>query len=292
MRTLTPCLTSAVEVMLSMKGKFILISGSASHSCPVEKLDRAIDFVQCFVTEVLRLGGGVVVLGSDESASLGSHDRPRIFDWVVLREVKRYVESTTKPPRTLAKLVMSDQAVETKFDDRNFEIFSKLAQRGVLEVERIRREEYTGGRYRQLELELADAMIAIGGGKGTYISGTDMLEAGKPVLPLDLKIGASSEDGEGAILLLRELTRDPARFFQSTEAEVIDKIDTLSLDRGIHQPSVVAQRAVEILSLELGQSEPLQRTAIRRLIGSVDKVVGKFVTWVGLIRAIDFLKGL
>ena len=275
-----------------MKGKFILISGSASDSCPLEKLDRAIDFVQCFVVEVLRLGGGVVVLGSDESATLGSHGRPRIFDWVVLREVERYVDSTSNPPRTLARLVMSDQAVETKIDDNNLGLFSKLAQRGVLEVERIRREEYTGGRYRQLELELADAMIAIGGGKGTYISGTDMLEAGKPVLPFDLKIGASSEDGEGAVLLLRELTQDPARFFQRTEAEVIDKIDTLSLDRGIHQASVVAQRAAELLSSELGQSEPLQRTGIRRFLGPVDKVVGKFVTWVGLIRAIDFLRGL
>ena len=72
----------------------------------------------------------MVVLGSDESATLGSHGRPRIFDWVVLREVERYVDSTSNPPRTLARLVMSDQAVETKFDDNNFGLFSKLAQRG------------------------------------------------------------------------------------------------------------------------------------------------------------------
>ena len=235
-----------------MEGKFILISGSASPSCPVEKLDRAIDFVQSFVVEALRLGGGVVVLGSDESATLAPHGKPRIFDWVVLREVERYVKTTTKPLRTLVRLVMSDQAAETKFDDKNFRTFSKLAQRGVLEVERIRREEYTGGRYRQLELELADAMVAIGGGKGTYISGTDMLEAGKPVLPLDLKVGASSEDGNGAVLLLRELTQDPVRFFKNTESEVIDKIDTLSLDRGMYQPYDVAQRAAELLSSELG----------------------------------------
>ena len=275
-----------------MEGKFILISGSASPSCPVEKLDRAIDFVQYFVVEALRLGGGFVVLGSDESATLDSRGKPHIFDWIVLREVERYIETTTKRPRTLVKLVMSDQAVETKFDDKNFGTFSKLAQRGALEVERIRREEYTGGSYRQLELELADAMIAIGGGKGTYISGTNMLEAGKPVLPLDLKIGASSEDGDGAVLLLREMTQDQVRFFQNTESEVIDKIDTLSLDRGIHRTSDVAQRAAELLSSELGQRERKERTGIRRFLGPVDKVVGKFVTWAGLIRAIDFLKGL
>ena len=187
---------------------------------------------------------------------------------------------------------MSDQAVETKIDDKNFGLFSKLAQRGVLEVERIRREEYTGGRYRQLELELADAMVAIGGGKGTYISRTDMLEAGKPVLPIDLKIGASSEDGEGAVLLLRELMQDPGRFFPESEVEVIDKIETLSLDRDIHGPLVVAQRAAEILSWELAQDKPMPRVGIRGFLGPVDKAVGKFVTWVGLARAIEFLKGL
>ena len=196
-----------------MKGKFILIYGSASRSCPVDKLDRAIDLVQCFIAEVLRRGGGVVVLGADESATVDSHGRPRIFDWIVLRGVEQYVESTSEDPRVCARLVMSDQAVETKLDDQNLQTLSNLEQRGALEVERIRREKYTGEKYRQLEIKLADAMLAVGGGKGTYICGADMLDVGKPVLPIDLKIGASVDDGEGAVLLHRELMNDPARFF-------------------------------------------------------------------------------
>ena len=275
-----------------MKGKFILIYGSASQSCPVNKLERAIDLVQCFVAEVLRRGGGVVVLGADESATEDSPERPRIFDWVALREVERYVENTAEDQRICARLVMSDQALETKLSDQNLKTLSNLEQRGALEVERIRREEYTGGRYRCLEVELADAMLAIGGGKGTYICGTDMLREDKPVLPLDLQVGASSEDGSGALLLHRELVQDPARFFPDTHGEVIDKIETLSLEREIHQVSAVAQRAAEFLSAELARSKPSQRSGIRRFLVPVDKGVGKFVTWVGLLRAIEFLKGL
>ncbi len=56
-------------------------------------------------------------------------------------------------------------------------------------------------------------MVAIGGGKGTYICGMDVLSAGKPVLPVDLNIRAFSGDGDGAILLHRELMDDPPRFF-------------------------------------------------------------------------------
>ena len=59
-----------------MKGKFILISGSASNSCPESKLDRATDFVRCFVGEVLRREGGLVVLASDDSATLDPRVSP------------------------------------------------------------------------------------------------------------------------------------------------------------------------------------------------------------------------
>ena len=274
-----------------MEGKFILISGSASSVCPEAKLDRAIDFVRCFVGEVLRREGGLVVLASDDSATLDSRGVPRIFDWVVLREVERYVESTTEGLRKCARIVMPAHVVESRLREGNLRTLSNLQQRGVVEVERIRREEYTGGRYRELQVEIADAMVAIGGGKGTYVCGMDMLAAGKPVLPIDLNTGAFSGDGDGAILLHRELMDDPARFFPGVHEPVMDRLDTLTLEREIHQVSAVAQRAAELLSSELAQGKPMQRTGIRRFLGPVDKAVGKFVTWVGLIRAIEFLKG-
>ncbi len=128
-----------------MKGKFILISGSASNSCPEAKLDRAVDFVRCFVGEVLRREGGLVVLASDDAATMDSRDVPRIFDWVVLREVERYVESTTEGPRKCAWIVMPAHFVESRLSDGNLRTLTNLQQRGVVEVERIRREEYTGG---------------------------------------------------------------------------------------------------------------------------------------------------
>ena len=280
-----------------MKGKFILISGSASNSCTEAKLDLAVEFVEHLVGEILRHGGGLVMLASDDSATLDSRGVPRIFDWVALREVERYVESTTEGPRKCARIVMPDHVVESRLSKGNLQTLSNLQQRGVVEVERIRREEYTGGRYRELQVELADAMVAVGGGKGTYICSTDMLAAGKPVLPIDLHVGAFSGDGDGALLLHRELMDDPARFFPSNHESVMDRLDTLTLEREIHQVSAVAQRAAEFLASGLPMEKPVPakpafRLGIRRVFSVVHNAVTKFVTWVGLIRAIDFLKGL
>ncbi len=82
---------------------------------------------------------------SDDSATLDSRGVPRIFDWVALREVERYVASATEGPRKCARMVMPDHVVESRLSDGNLRTLSNLQQRDVVEVERIRREEYTGG---------------------------------------------------------------------------------------------------------------------------------------------------
>lgn len=76
-----------------MNGKFILISGSTGRECPAEKLNLAIEFVQCFTGEVLRRGGGLVALAGNEDATKDEHGTPRIFDWVVLREIEQYAQT-------------------------------------------------------------------------------------------------------------------------------------------------------------------------------------------------------
>ena len=176
-----------------MDGKFVLISGSASRTCPDDKLKVAIRFVESFTEEVLRRGGGIVVLAGEErpqESAKNEQGTPLIFDWVALRSVERFAQSTMAKPRPYARLVMSDQAPESKIDDANLKLLGNLEQRNVVERSHIRREVYTGGEYRTVMTDLADAMVAVGGGKGTYSAGKAMTKLGKPVLPLDLDIGA------------------------------------------------------------------------------------------------------
>ena len=276
-----------------MKGKFVLVSGSADRSCSAQQLDLAVHFVQLFVAEVLKAGGGLVVLTGDENRTKGADGKPRIFDWTILRAIEEYARVTTRTPRTYARVVMADDAWQSRMDDGNRRTFSNLQQRGVLEVERIRREEFTGGKYRRIECELADAMIALGGGKGTYSVGGEMIELGKPVLPFDLEIGAFSKDGEGALLLHKELQVDPDLFFPTTHSDVVNQIEALSLQRGSHEAAGVAQRAVETLSRELdGGVAAGENRGIKRLAGYTGSAVGKFLTVTGVLRGIGFLRNL
>ena len=275
-----------------MNGKYILVSGTASRDCPQQELDIATRFVQSFTAEVLKAGGGLVVLLGDENRTKGADGRPRIFDWIILRAVEEYVGVTTQALRIHVRAVMADDAWQSRMDEGNRRTFGNLQQRGVLEVERIRRERFTGGEYRRTECELADGLIALGGGKGTYSVGEEMMELGKPVLPLDLKIGALSEDGEGALQLHKELQSNPSDFFPATHGCVINQVESLSLQDGNHQAASVAQIAVEILSRELNRGSARESRGIRRLFGKAERAVNRFLTAIGVLRAIDFVKQL
>ena len=229
-----------------------------------------------------------MVLLGNEDRTKGDDGKPRIFDWTVLRKIQHYAENTTDAPRVYARVVMSDDAWLTRMSEDNRRTFSKLQQRGVLEVERIKREVYAGGKYRGIECELADALVSLGGGKGTYSVGREMLEIGKPVLPLDLEIGAFSEDGEGSLLLHREMQADPSLFFPATHWRVVDQIEAISLQGGSIDGA--ARRAVEILNREMNSSSHGGRSGFKRCFSLLETAVMKLLTIVGVLRAWDFIR--
>ena len=275
-----------------LEGKYILISGSASRFCEDGKLDVAIQFVRDFTSEVLVRGGGIVVLAGEEESTRDERGNPRIFDWVALREVQRHAERTTQEPRRLARLVMSEQAPESKIDDVNLDLLRRLEQRNVVERSHIRREMFTGGEYRQVMIDLADAMLAVGGGKGTYTAGMVMTELGKPVLPVDLKLGSIAEDGEGAIALLREMMSDPQPFFPNTHREAINQLALITMDRGTNHPTDSARTAAEILERELATG--VRETHAPKAGGRLNRVargLGQLPVVAAAIKIIEFIRG-
>ena len=276
-----------------MNGKFILISGNASPSCPADKLDVASRFVRSFTGEVLRLGGGIVVLAGDEAIVKDEHGVPHVFDWVALREVERYANTTTETSRKYARIVMSDKARESKIDDANLELLGNLEQRNAVEVCYIRREVFTGGEYRKAMAGRSDAMLAMGGGKGTYAAGTEMIALGKPVLPLDLQLGSTADDGGGAVALHREMATEPGRFFPSTHRDVTNRVGLLSLDRGINDAGTVARVSAEMLAGEL-EAIPLheQGTDARGRLASAWQFVKALPYVASAIKVIEWVKGL
>ena len=275
-----------------MNGKFILVSGSASRSCPPEKLDAAVHLLLGFTEEVLRRGGGVVVLAGGEEATTDERGTPRVFDWLVLRAVERHARRTTEAPRPYARVVMSDDATESRIDEANLRLLVGLEQRNVVEREHIRRQVFTGGAYREKIVDRADAMLAIGGGRGTYSAGEKMTELAKPVLPLDLQLGSIADDGDGAVALHREMLSDPGRFLPNTHSDTLNRIGMVSLDRGINDAGAAAVAAAEILEREL-RAAPAQgwRSRTGRPLSRAWRFASSLPPIAAAIRIVDFFRG-
>lgn len=272
---------------------FVLISGSAGLSCPADKLDVACQFVRRFTGEVLRLGGGIVVMAGDETSVKDEHGVPHVFDWLALREVERYANSTTESSRPYARVIMSDKARESKIDDAGLRLLRNLEQRNAVEFCHIRREVFTGGKYRRVMVEQSDAMLAIGGGKGTYTAGTKITALGKPVLPLDLQLGSTADDGEGAVALNREMATEPDRFFPSTYRDVMNKVGLLALDREINDAGTVAQVSAEMLAREL-EAVPRaeQPTNAKRRLATAWQFAKALPIVASAIKVFEWVKGL
>ena len=188
---------------------------------------------------------------------------------------------------------MSDEVLESKIGPANLRLLRNLKQRNVVELCPIRRAMFTGGEYRKVMVERADAMLAIGGGKGTYSAAIEMITQGKPVLPLDLELGSAAEDGEGAVALHREMVSNPDRFLMNTHQDVKNRIGMLSLDRGINDAGTVGRVSAELLAKELDAiSLSDQPMNVRRRLVTAWEAMKALPVIASAIKIIELVRGI
>ena len=239
---------------VDMKAGYILIAGSASEGCDSEQLERALQFVRDATTAILDTGNSVSVLATNEPTRMENGvEVPIAFDWEVLRTVERYVldQPGGEAGRVLVRAATSTDSETKRFSAPNRQLIRRLQDMGALEFHYIPEGIYSGGDYRICLVNISDGMIAVGGIAGTYNTGRKMLAAGKPVMPMDIRIRASHEDGEGALKLLDEMKSDPKPFLPRRHEIVKTGLSTLSLEGARPPVRRIANEVADILKAEL-----------------------------------------
>lgn len=257
-----------------MLPKYVLIAGSAASDCHSEKLERANQFVAAVTEEIIRTGNGVTVLAGMEPAS--DDTSPTIFDWTVLRAVEQILnDSDGNAGRVLARVITGADSITKRFSPENAQLIQRLQAKGAIDVRHIAENLYSGGSYREWQAEISDALVAIGGGKGTYIIGDQMLADSKPVMPMDIMIGAHHSDGDGALKLLSEMKTDQRAFLPRSHEVVNRQLYALSLERPAWSVRRVARTVAKILAAELeviGNNDDNLPRGIRKFL---NKMAGK-----------------
>lgn len=199
-----------------LKGRRVLVSGSLHKSCSVDLARYAHAFIEKLTTGLIKLGATFVVPIDCEPQLRGDPNLPSAtFDWTVFETIweNRNVYRSDLPGSYLAHAVLHGKTA-MQIPNKRAELW-RAAQResGFLDLSNLGTWN-AGALRREEQAHVADLLIPLGGAEGVTHLANLFLEAGKPVIPLDLPVAV---EGQGALGLRQLADRQPTRFFRSVE---------------------------------------------------------------------------
>lgn len=227
---------------LALANSWILLAGSISTATDNTQIDKAHEFVDAFVKEALAGGGGFVAYFAAEPVN--ADNKPLLFDWTVAQAINQVFPGEHEKPRL--KVVASHERLKTKASREQRDLLNGMIARGVAELVPMDEEIVTGGNVGDEQVAHATLMVVLGGGKGVVDRARKMIKKSAPVLPLDLELGANSEDGEGALSVLRSFRTTPLNYMPFSGNTVVKRLPSLSLQEPVLPISDIAKRIVNI----------------------------------------------
>jgi hypothetical protein len=246
---------SASGVLLT--GRRVQIAGSASGSTDPALIRYAHQLVAELVTEIMTAGGGIVVgIGREPRPDGARPDAPALtFDWTALEAAARYLNNgcgSWPASFGLPIVVTTSEKAESEIPDGRRPLYEALLGSGRVRMESIMPGSRAAAFLRQRQVEFGDALVILGGGTGVEHSADLYLSRRKPVVALDLALGASRGDGTGgARRLAQEARAEPTRFFRfqrpfaATEGAALAELATRD---GAVATGDIARRTVALLS--------------------------------------------
>lgn len=231
-----------MENDLMLASRHILLAGSVSNTTENELIDRAHTFVEEFVGEVINAGGGFVIYVAAEPVN--ADNKPLLFDWTVAKAIDKMLPGESSLVRL--KIVASHERLQSKANLEQRRLLNGMIARGVAELVPLEDEVLTGGNVGDEQIEHATAMVALGGGKGVLDRAQKMVKRSLPVLPLDMQLGANSEDGAGALGVLKRFQSNPLSYMPNSGNKVVKVLPSLSLQEPVLSLQEISKRIVKV----------------------------------------------
>ena len=220
---------------MNLKGRRIHLAGSAAPDADERKLEYAHLLVKELASQLAREGSNFIIPFGKEPFLKDRDSGPAItFDWTTaeaVNEVLKAGATTASGPNGRLVFSLGTSKSDSHIPAARRPIYDAMRAVDAVHLEFMDPGWSAGAHRRQRLAEMGDILIGLSGGEGVEHLAVEYAARGKPVLPLDLQLGASQNDGSGgaARLFDRALAR-PEEFFRVVEgasaADLLDRTRT------------------------------------------------------------------
>jgi hypothetical protein len=216
------------------------------------------DLVTQLVRGILKDGGGLVLgAGKEPRPENPDFQSPSVvFDWTALETAAECLangDSSWPTSYGPPLIVVTSEKSEREIPEARRPLWDSLLKSGVMRVESILAGARSGAMLRERQAQHGDILVALGGGTGVEHLSDLYLARRRSVIPLDLPLGASRDDGTGGSERLAQKSRErPASFFRF-QREVAGnenaRLASISTRSGTVDVETVGQNLLELLRL-------------------------------------------
>lgn len=241
-------------------GRRVNISGSANEETNPEIIQYGHQLIAGTVRGIMSEGGGLIIgAGKEPRAGRDAYAPSLVFDWTVLENAAAcFRDGSYKWPSSagVPLIVVTSQKSESEIPDERRGLWNELLSSGLMRVESIMPGARSAAILRDRQAQLGDILLTVGGGTGVEHLARLYQDRRRPVIPLDLPLGASRNDGTGGSVSLAQQARNKPENFLIMQAPLAEtanaQLAMISTRNGTAKPDSVISALIKLLkSLEL-----------------------------------------
>ena len=243
-------------------GRRVHSAGSANPQTNSQLIHYAHELVARVARGILQAGGGLVVGAGKEPPAEGVHsDAPSlVFDWTALetaadclREGSYTWPAESGPP----VVIVTSEKAESAIPQERRSLWDYLLSSQAVQLVSIQAGARSGAMIRERQVRFGDVLRILGGGTGVEHLADMYMAQRRPVLPMDLPLGASRADGTGGSERLYREARSNSHQFVRLPAPISETASTRLVSLATRNGTVdVVQIAGNVIALMLTLAPP------------------------------------